>query len=244
MILQKKGATSYHNNKCVIVSNRPWNKNLIDALVKRTGFEFLLICDPAELTYQNLVSVNPRFVFFPHWSYRIESNIYEQFECVIFHMTDLPFGRGGSPLQNLIARGIYETKITALRCVEEMDGGPIYMKKPLSLYGTAEEIYLRASRVIEEMIVEMLEQQPLPLPQEGVPTVFKRRKPEESDLSSAKSLEEVFDKIRMLDAAGYPNAVLNIGSLKIEFTRASMKTDCIISDARISVIDKLEKKDK
>jgi len=28
-------------------------------------------------------------------------------------MTDLPFGRGGSPFQNLIARGIYDTKIIA-----------------------------------------------------------------------------------------------------------------------------------
>ncbi len=27
-----------------------------------------------------------------------------KFECVCFHMTDVPYGRGGSPLQNLIIR--------------------------------------------------------------------------------------------------------------------------------------------
>ena len=30
--------------------------------------------------------------------------IHENYKCIIFHMTDLPFGRGGSPLQNLISR--------------------------------------------------------------------------------------------------------------------------------------------
>ena len=234
-MIEEQGLDS-HNSQiaCVIASNRLWNRTMADTLVSQTGCKFILISDPKELTNQKLALINPRFVFFPHWSYRIDSSIYDQFECVIFHMTDLPFGRGGSPLQNLIARGIFETKITALRCVEEMDGGPIYMKKPLSLYGTAEEIFIRASSVIEDMIIEILEKQPLPVKQEGETTVFKRRKPEESDLSSAKSLEEVFDKIRMLDADGYPHAVLNIGKMKIEFTRASMKTCDILADARIS----------
>jgi hypothetical protein len=57
-------------------------------------------------------------------------------------MTDVPFGRGGSPLQNLIVRGRRETKLTALRMSREFDAGPVYMKEPLSLEGGAEEIYL------------------------------------------------------------------------------------------------------
>lgn len=222
------------NDLSVLVSMSSWNRKMVDSLSSKTKCKFIQISDPKDLTYQKLATINPRFLFFPHWSHRIDSSIYEQFECVIFHMTDLPFGRGGSPLQNLISRGIYETKITALRCVEEMDAGPIYLKTPLSLYGTAEEIYIRASSIIEDMIIELLDKQPLPIKQQGEPIVFKRRKPEESDLSSAKSLEEVFDKIRMLDADGYPHAVIHIGQLKIEFTRASMKTCDILADARIS----------
>ena len=216
---------------------------MADALGARTGCNFVLISEPMQLTAQNLASVKPRFVFFPHWSHRIDSSIYGQFECVIFHMTDLPFGRGGSPLQNLIARGIYETRITALRCVEEMDAGPIYLKKPFSLYGSAEEIFLRASNVIEEMIAEILGKLPEPKPQEGVPAVFKRRKPEESNLATAQSLEQAFDLIRMLDAEGYPNAFLNVGPFKIEFTRASMKTDHVVADVRISLAENGEERD-
>ncbi|MBU1404734.1 MAG: methionyl-tRNA formyltransferase [Proteobacteria bacterium] len=215
-----------------------------DTLGARTGCDFVLISEPAELTTQKLTSINPRFVFFPHWSHRIDSSIYEQFECVIFHMTDLPFGRGGSPLQNLIARGIFETKITALRCVEEMDAGPIYLKKPFSLYGSAEEIFMRASNVIEDMIVEILEKLPEPIPQDGVPTIFKRRKPEESALVAAQSLEQAFDLIRMLDAEGYPNAFLNVGPFKIEFTRASMKTGHVVADVRISLTENVNERGK
>ncbi len=230
--------------KYVVACNRPWCKNLARILSAEREEEFYFIGEKSDLTMELLEKIDPQYIFFPHWSYVIPQEIYTRFECVIFHMTDVPYGRGGSPLQNLIARGIYETKITALRCVEELDAGPVYMKKPLSLYGTAEEIYLRASRVIEGMIIELLETQHESFPQEGIPTVFKRRKPEESDLSSAQSLEEVFDKIRMLDAEGYPHAFLNIGTLKIEFTRASMKTGNIISDARISFIEKVSEKDQ
>jgi methionyl-tRNA formyltransferase len=213
-------------------------------LKARTAYTFELITNPRELTAERLSSICPRFVFFPHWSHWIEEGIYEKFECVVFHMTDLPFGRGGSPLQNLIARGIYETKISALRCVKGMDAGPIYLKKPLSLYGSAEEIFLRAADVIEDMIVEIIETMPEPIPQVGLPTVFKRRNPEEGDLAAAQSLEQAFDLIRMLDAEGYPNAFLNIGPFKLEFTRASKKTDQVVADVRIRIADNSKEREK
>lgn len=217
---------------------------MVASLVMRTGCQFELISDPQELTAERLASVKPRYVFFPHWSHRIDAGIFKQFECVIFHMTDLPYGRGGSPLQNLIVRGISETKISALRCVEEMDAGPIYLKKPLSLYGSAEEIFLRAARVIEDMIVEILNKQPDPVPQEGEPTIFKRRKPEQSNLAGVATLEGAFDLIRMLDADGYPPAFLEIGPFKLEFTRASLKTGQVISDVRITLANPAERDKK
>ncbi len=228
----------------VLVSDRPWNRKMVSSLAVRTGCHVELIVDPGDLTFERLKSLNPKFVFFPHWSHRIDAQIYEQFECVIFHMTDLPFGRGGSPLQNLLARKIYETKISALRCVEEMDAGPIYLKKPLSLHGSAEEIYLRTSRVVEDMIVEMIGKQPDPVPQQGQATIFKRRTPQQGDLTSYQSIEDVFDMIRMLDADGYPNAFLEIGSLRLEFSRASMKTGCVVADVCITVAEHSKNKDE
>jgi methionyl-tRNA formyltransferase len=219
----------------VIASTRPWNSSLADKLRQLTGKVFLQVTDPDCITREYLAMINPRVVFFPHWSLRIPADVLQQFECVIFHMTDLPFGRGGSPLQNLIARGIYETKISALKCVEEMDAGPVYLKRPLALHGAAEEIYLRASRVIEGMMAEIVMTQPQPVDQVGAPVVFKRRKPEQGNLAQAQSLETAFDLIRMLDADGYPHAFLTVGGMRLEFARARLGHGSLTADVTISM---------
>ena len=122
----------------------------------RTGEEVVYMEDRAKVSRDNLSRFSPRLVLFPHWSHIIPAEVYENFACIIFHMTDVPFGRGGSPLQNLIARGIYETKLSAIRCGKELDAGDVYMKRPLSLWGTAEEIYLRAAELTKEMMVQLV----------------------------------------------------------------------------------------
>lgn len=228
----------------IIASSRQWNKMLPETLHVATGQRFDLIRSSEELTLGHLKPLKPRYIFFPHWSHLIPAEVFENFECVIFHMTDLPFGRGGSPLQNLIARGIYETQITALKCVQDLDAGPVYFKRPLSLHGAAEEIYLRASGIIEKMIVEIIETNPTPVAQTGEPTFFKRRRPEQSNMRDAQSLDQAFDLIRMLDADGYPNAFINVGRWRLEFTRASRKADSLMADVKITMLDQNEEKSK
>jgi len=228
----------------VIASSKPWNKNMPENLHAATGQRFQRISNPEEITFEHLTELSPRYVFFPHWSHHIPADVFQNFECVIFHMTDLPFGRGGSPLQNLITRGIYETQVSALKCEEEVDTGPIYLKRPLSLHGAAEEIYVRASDIVENMIVEIIKTNPKPLEQVGEPTFFKRRRPEQGNLLDAKSLDQAFDLIRMLDVDGYPNAFINVGNLRLEFTRASRKADSVIADVRITLQDNNTKDNK
>ena len=223
------------SNIYIIATSRLWNQDLLKNLQNIGGRNFHYIGSPIELTLPRLLKLNPRYIFFPHWSHIIPSEIYSKFECVMFHMTDLPFGRGGSPLQNLIVRGIRKTKISAFKCNAEVDAGPIYLKRPLSLHGSAQEIYQRATKEVENMIVEILKTNPVPVHQEGKVTMFKRRKPEESNLAGIKTLDEAFDLIRMLDADGYPHAFLNIGPLKLQFTRAVRKADEVLADVRITL---------
>lgn len=234
----------FKKNTYVIASTRPWNRDMTMRLINKVGADFILISDPSDLTYENLKRLKPRFIFFPHWSFLISSQVFEEFECVIFHMTDLPYGRGGSPLQNLITRGIYETCISAIRCVKEVDAGPIYLKRALSLYGSAEEIFIRAADVMEDMILEIIEKLPEPRPQIGIPISFERRKPSDGNISELKSLVEAFDVIRMLDADGYPKAFLHIGNFKMEFSRASLRLGEVIADVRISLRDGLKEETK
>ena len=62
----------------------------------------LSINNKSELTQENLEQFNPDFIFFPHWHWLVPPEIFENHECVVFHTAPLPYGRGGSPIQNLI----------------------------------------------------------------------------------------------------------------------------------------------
>lgn len=219
----------------IIVSNKEWHRKYIEDIEVETGLQVIYVSKKEDITYEYMKKLNPLYVFFPHWSYIIPPEVYENFECVVFHMTDLPFGRGGSPLQNLIANSIYESKLSALRCQKSLDAGDIYLKEHLSLYGTAEEIYLRAAKLTKKMIIEIVKKKIKPVPQSGEPVVFKRRKPEESDISGMADLQKIFDYIRMLDADGYPRAFIDIGKLHFEFERASLKDGFIKADVKIII---------
>ena len=220
----------------LIVSEKSWNKELVSYLQSTMPqYAFYLISQKEDFTVERIGSISPVKIFIPHWSYIIPSAIFERYECIVFHMTDLPYGRGGSPLQNLIVRGLTATKLSALRVEVGLDTGPVYLKMDLSLSGTAEEIFVRVNKLVGKMIVEIIQNNLQPVPQEGDPVVFKRRKPEQSDMSGLEKLEEIFDYIRMLDADGYPHAYIEKGEFRYEFTRAYIKADgSIVADVKIT----------
>lgn len=119
-------------------------------------------------------------------------------------MTDLPFGRGVSPLQNHIVMEIYKTKIFAIRAVKDFDAGPLYLKKPFDLEnGLAEDLYTKASDIAANMIKEIITRHTKPHPQKGK-VVSKKKKPEQSLIPVGLTARALYDFIRMLDAEGYP----------------------------------------
>ncbi len=158
--------------------------------------------------------------------------IVEGFECVCFHMTDLPFGRGGSPLQNLILRGVRETKVSALRMTDTLDAGPVYARESLQLDGSAQDIYERCAEVVFDMVVRIVNTTPEPIPQSGEVVTFTRRTPSMSLVPTAGSCEQLHDFIRMLDAESYPSAFLDHGKWRIEFSRSRWVSGVLMAEAR------------
>ncbi len=218
----------------VIATTKPWFKGLQKSLSKHTSHKVTLIDDFEQLSFESLSLIAPDYVFFPHWNYIIPEVIYSNFECVIFHMTDVPFGRGGSPMQNLIARGIYDTKISALKAEKELDAGPVYLKRDFCLKdGSAQQLFESMSIIIEEMIIQILETKPIPAPQVGKPKLFKRRTPSQSDLKDLTCLQSIYDYIRMLDAEGYPSAFIEVGNMHYSFTNATLENDELMATVRI-----------
>lgn len=221
--------------KILIVSEKDWHIDYCDILSKKIPqFEWILVSNKIEFNYDYLCEVKPIFIFIPHWSYIIPQEIHQNFNCVLFHMTDLPFGRGGSPLQNLIVRGFSTTKISAINVTDEIDAGNIYLKKDLSLDGTAKEIFERSGRVILEMIIEIISEKLIPTIQTGEITTFKRRKRHEGNLSNLNEISKIYDYIRMLDCPGYPNAFLETDNFVFEFYNAELNNKEIIANVRIS----------
>jgi methionyl-tRNA formyltransferase len=221
-------------NSYAIATVKPWNVEIFQRRVDALPGQWHLIDDKAQLTIKRLRDIDPRYVFFPHWSWRVPDAILSEFECVCFHMTDVPYGRGGSPLQNLIWRGHIETKVSALRMMSEMDAGPVYMKRPLSLDGRAEAIYRRLAEVVFDMMDEIVATEPTPVPQHGEPVVFPRRKPADSELPRVGDGRALYDHIRMLDAPTYPLAFVDWGHFRLEFAEAELQNDGSVS-ARVSI---------
>lgn len=223
----------------IILSEKKWNQSLLQSLKEHEkSINWILIDNKENFNINFLKQNNVSKIFIPHWSYIISEEIYSQFECIVFHMTDLPYGRGGSPLQNLIVLGHEATKISALRVVKELDAGPIYLKKDLSLLGTAKEIFIRANKIIEQMIVSIVSNGLKPKQQEGEIIKFKRRKPEDSNIVEIDDLVKVYDHIRMLDADGYPKAFLETLSLKLEFSNAQFNSNKEILIANVRIVKK------
>jgi methionyl-tRNA formyltransferase len=208
-----------------VATIKTWNIDAYARHSKALPGEWRLVTEPAQLTRAFLAGHNPRYVFFPHWSERVPAEILNNFECVCFHMTDVPYGRGGSPLQNLIARGHNDTVITALRMTESLDAGPIYLKSPLSLSGRAQDIFERAADLVYDMIREIVTKEPVPVPQAGEPVIFKRRRPEMSQLPDRGQTQTLYDHIRMLDAETYPKAFIDHGDFRLTFEDADLQTD-------------------
>ena len=221
-------------DKLVLLSNKNFHFELFNKLKSyHENTKWVFINNEESFTKENLEKIQPKKIFIPHWSKIIPQEIWINYECILFHITDLPFGRGGSPLQNLIINGHNKTKISAIRVEKGIDTGPIYLKRNLLLKGSAGEIFLKASETIFEMINEIIKKAPFPIEQEGVPTYFKRRKPDQSNISNLDNLNTIFDYIRMLDCEGYPNAYIELNGIVYEFYNVKKLNNKLESNVRI-----------
>ncbi len=236
LVYEKAGGDVIRERPAVLIcTQKSWNTELALQMKDKYDKEYdiSVIAKKEELTVERVEALAPVYVFFPHWSYLIPESIYGRFPCVVFHMTDLPYGRGGSPLQNLIVRGHTHTRLSAIRVDAGLDTGDVYLKEDLSLTGTAEEILRRASGIIfSKMIPYLLEHRPAPVPQSGEAVIFKRRKPEDGRLLPQMDEKTIYDYIRMLDGEGYPNAFISLGDYTLRFYGADFQDGRVTAQVR------------
>ncbi|MDC3164314.1 formyltransferase family protein [Prochlorococcus sp. AH-716-F13] len=178
-----------------------------------------------DLNLELIHAFKPDYIFFPHWNWIVDKNIHQNYMCIVFHTAPLPYGRGGSPIQNLILNGYEYTPVCALKMTSELDAGPIYGEITISLEGNLKNIFLRIKNATNKLIMKIIKNQLIPVPQEGEPHYFKRLSEKNNEIPNEISLREIFDKVRMLDHEDYPNAYIVYGNNKLEFYNASLNNE-------------------
>lgn len=215
----------------VIASSKSWF-TLNDEIAASHRVSY--IDDNNDLTISNLSNLEPDMIFFPHWNWKVSPEIFERFPAIVFHTAPLPYGRGGSPIQNLILEGYEEAPVSAIQMTSDLDAGPIYGSQNISLKGSLDDIFDRINEAINALISDFLKNGlPDPKPQTGEPHYFKRRSVDDNEIPPTANLSQVFDYIRMLDSKLYPQSYIIYGSHKIEFTAPQFDGDEIIATCKI-----------
>ena len=194
----------------------------------------LIIRDRRELTYKKVIQIKPDFIMFPHWSYIVPKNIVRNFNCICFHSSPLPYGRGGSPIQNMIKRGYKNTEVCSLLMEEELDTGPIYIRSKVKLSGSLDEILIRIYEAIANQIKIIKNKNIVPKIQTGKEYIFNRLSSKDNQVNFKDSIENIYDQIRMLDSSIYPKAFLGSGNYFIDFKNARFRDrDSLIAEVVI-----------
>ena len=167
---------------CLVCIGASWGHEVYVRLWQPPGVQYRSVSNDPVLS-PPLTSVlgeqEWRYIFFLNWSEILPERVTSAFECVNFHCTPLPFGRGGHPIENLLLRGHTETVITAHRMTADIDTGPMYGRRgPVSLAGTKDEILARFVEPVSELMRRIVETEPTPIPQVGEVVRFQRLTPE------------------------------------------------------------------
>ena len=129
---------------------------------------------------------------------------------LVVHESDLPKGRGWSPLSWQILEGRNEVPITLFEAWESVDSGPVYLQKTMSFTGheLVDELRAQQGALTLQLCLEFVDRYPEPVQvareQEGEPTFYPKRGPQDSELDPDKTIREQFNLLRVVDNERYP----------------------------------------
>lgn len=223
-------------NQFIIATKLPIYQSGIVRQLKNFDKQYEIINSPDELTCIQK-SHTSGVILFPHWSWKIPSEVLKKFVCIGFHPTDLPFGRGGSPFQNLIRYGINETVVTSFLICEQMDAGDILHKSILKIPQTNIQSMLELySNVIEVHVRILMESSVTPRKQVGEVINFSRINDNFLDFEKME-INQIFDEIRMVDGVGYKPARIEHTNHTLFFSDALLENGSLT--AKVTVVKKV-----
>ena len=129
---------------------------------------------------------------------------------LVIHESNLPKGKGMSPMTWQILEGKNEISITLFEMQKKLDSGNIYLQDIIEFSGLelVSEIRDKQAEYTFNLCKKFLDNYPKILEswkaQEGVESFYKVRKPEDSQLDFNKTIAEQFNLLRVVDNDKYP----------------------------------------
>lgn len=137
-----------------------------------------------------------------------EQNLAKNRHNFVVHESDLPLGKGFAPMAWQILEGANPIPICLIEATSEVDAGPIWIRDEIVLEGweLCDDWRDVQGRKTVQLCLRCVESYGTiePCLQRGASTFYPRRTPSDSELDPAKSLEEQFHLLRVVDNARYP----------------------------------------
>ena len=127
---------------------------------------------------------------------------------IVVHASDLPKGKGFSPLKWQILEGKNEIVLTLFEVVEKVDSGPYYLKE--TIYFEGHELLDEMREIMVEKIISMCKtflnnyKNLKPIPQSGEETFYRRRNKKDDEIDPDKTIAEQFNHFRIADNDMFP----------------------------------------
>jgi len=150
------------------------------------------------------------FLFLISCNQIIDSQIRDLYvNTLVIHESDLPQGRGWSPLIWQILEGKNDIVISLFKAEDQIDSGDIYKKDILKLDGT--EIYDEINNKLFKIKLDLMlwainnVKNLKPIHQDNIKaSYYTKRTPADSEVDINKSLIDQFNLIRICDPKRYP----------------------------------------
>jgi len=127
---------------------------------------------------------------------------------LVVHESDLPEGKGWSPLTWQILEGSNAIPITLFEATEKVDAGHIYSQDIMMFEGheLIEELHEIQGIKTIDLCLRFIEQYPnvKGKEQEGSETFYPRRQPIDSKVDPNRTITELFNNFRVADNTRYP----------------------------------------
>lgn len=142
---------------------------------------------------------------------------------LVIHESNLPQGKGWSPLTWQVLEGKNTIPITLFEAAEKVDAGVIYYRDRIELTGLelVDELRDKQAQKTFDLIFKFIHHYPniKSTEQQGQSSFYPKRTAKDSELDANKSIKEQFNLLRVCDNEKYPAFFYNNGikyTLKIE----------------------------